>query len=602
LRVEASNLPDPSTHPIRPMLATEGAMPGGSAWAFEFVWDGLRAVAYLRPGRTRLLSGTDRPITSSYPELAALSALADVHGPLALDGKIVAFDQLGRPNVMPLRQRMSNSRPSTALVRRTPVTFYLLDVLHLHGRSTLELPYRQRRELLAELDLTGLPTALPPFFLDTDGQTVLHAAERHGLAGVVAKRLDSRYQPGRRSRAWVETLPRHTQQVVVGGWQPGGRSSNGAAGPPANGSSPNGATGPASNGATGPSPGGATGPASNGTAGPERVGALLVGVPGPAGLRYVGRINLGLDGAARRELAGRLDALAQPGCPFAEPRPADLRGARWLAPKLVGEISYRRWEMDGRLRNASWLGLCADVHPASVRGPVVLTSAPDAGLPVGPAGSVSVGLVLPPPAPAAELSALDEAVRLAQAEVRALRAQISPHFVYNALTTIASYVRTDPNRARELLLEFAEYTRYSFRAAAESTTLGDELANADRYLALESARFGDRLQVERDVADELLGVALPFLTVQPLVENAVRHGIEGTPRGGTVTITAARVGADCVLTVADDGLGMDPARLTDAVTDVRQRLRAAPGPAAALEVATAPDTGTTITLRLPGTP
>ena len=568
LPVEASNLPDPSTHPIRPMLATEGAMPGGSAWAFEFVWDGLRAVAYLRPGRARLLSGTDRPITSGYPELAALSALAEVHGPMALDGKIVAFDQLGRPNVMPLRQRMSNSRPSIALQRRTPVVFYLVDVLYLHGRSTLELPYRQRRELLGELDLTGLPAALPPYFLDTDGQTVLHAAERHGLAGVVAKRLDSRYQPGRRSRAWVETLPRHTQQVVVGGWQPGGRSSNGAGAEE-----------------------------SGGAEGRERVGALLVGVPGSAGLRYVGRISIGLDGVARRELAGRLDALAQPGCPFAEPRPADLRGARWLTPALVGEISYRRWEMDGRLRNASWLGLCADVHPASVRGPVVLTAAPDAGLPlVGPAGSLAPAAVAQP---AAELAALDEAVRLAQAEVRALRAQISPHFVYNALTTIASYVRTDPNRARELLLEFAEYTRYSFRAAAEATTLGDELANADRYLALEGARFGDRLQVKRDVAEELLDVVLPFLTVQPLVENAVRHGIEGTPRGGTVTVTAARVGVDCVLTVADDGLGMDPARLTDAVTDVRERLRAAPGPAAALEVDTAPEVGTTITLRLP---
>ncbi|HEX4250076.1 MAG TPA: histidine kinase [Pseudonocardia sp.] len=563
--MEASNLPDPSTHPIRPMLATEAAMPAGSAWAFEFVWDGLRAVTYLRPGRARLLSGTDRPITSSYPELAALAALAEAHGPMALDGKIVALDQLGRPNVMPLRQRMSNSRPSAALLRRTPVMFYLLDVLYLHGRSTLELPYRQRRELLAELDLSGLPAELPPYFLDTDGQTVLHAAERHGLAGVVAKRLDSRYQPGRRSRAWVETLPRHTQRVVVGGWQPGGRSSNGAADPGA-----------------------------EAAGGSDRVGALLVGVPGPAGLRYVGRINIGLDAAARRELAGRLDALAEQDCPFAAPRPADLRSARWLAPRLVGEISYRRWEMDGQLRNASWLGLCADVHPASVRGPVVLTAAPDAGLP--PPGAIGA---TPAAAPAAELAALDEAVRLAQAEVRALRAQISPHFVYNALTTIASYVRTDPNRARELLLEFAEYTRYSFRAAAESTTLGDELANADRYLALESARFGDRLQVKRDVAEELLDVVLPFLTVQQLVENAVRYGIEGTPRGGTVTITAARVGVDCVLTVSDDGLGMDPARLTDAVTDVRERLRAAPGPAAALEVDTVPEAGTTITLRLP---
>src|SRR5258705_137547 len=113
------------------MLATEGAMPAGSAWAFEFAWDGLSAVAYLRPGGTRLLPG--------------------------LDGRAV-------------------------------------------------------------------PAGLPPYFLDPDGPTVLHAGEQHGLAGVVAKRLDSRYQPGRRSRAWVETLPRHAQRVVIGGWQPSGRA------------------------------------------------------------------------------------------------------------------------------------------------------------------------------------------------------------------------------------------------------------------------------------------------------------------------------------------------------------------------------------------
>jgi len=558
--VEASILPDPSTHPIRPMLATEGAMPAGSAWAFEFVWDGLRAVAYLQPGRTRLLSGTDRAITASYPELAELSALADVHGPLVLDGKIIALDQFGRPNVLPLRQRMSSANPSAALRRRAPVLFYLVDVLYAHGRSTLELPYQRRRELLGELDISALPAELPPYFLDTDGPTVLHAAERHGLAGVVAKRLDSRYLAGRRSRAWVETLPRHTQRVVVGGWRPGGR------------------------------------PAASANAGRERIGALLVGVPGAGGLRYVGRITLGLDGPARRALAGRLDELARADCPFVEPSPDDVRDARWLSPMLVGEISYRRWGNDGQLRQASWLGLCPDEHPASVRGPMALATAPgavpDTGLPA-PAAEVV------PAAPAAELAALDEAVRLAQAEVRALRAQISPHFVYNALTTIASYVRTDPSLARELLLEFAEYTRYSFRPGAESTTLGDELANADRYLALEGARFGDRLQVKKDVDAGLLDVALPFLTVQPLVENAVRHGIEGTPRGGTVTITAAPVGGECVLTVSDDGLGMDPARLTDAVTDVRERLRAAPGPAASLEVETAPESGTTITLRLP---
>jgi hypothetical protein len=533
------------------MLASEGAVPVGSAWAFEFTWDGLRALAYLTPDRVRLVNATERLITHTYPELAAMAGIAERHGPLLLDGKIVALDQLRRPSSALLRQRSSNPAPSETLRASVPVQFYLADVLYLDGRPTVDLPYHRRRELLGELDLTGSGAVLPPYFLDTDGQTVLHAAQRHGLPGVVAKRLDSTYQGGRRSKAWVETVPRHTQRVVVGGWQP--------------------------------RPGE-----------PETVEALLVGVPVAAGLRYLGRITVGLDARATRALAPRLTGLARADPPFTEPPPeADARGARWLMPSLVGEISYRRQEDDGLPRHAGWLGLVTDAHPASVRGPL----APD-GEPVPPDGpGRSVESV--DQAASSELASLDEAVRLAQAEVRALRAQISPHFVYNALTTIASYVRTDPPRARELLLAFAEYTRYSFRSGAEHTTLGAELANADRYLGLEGARFGERLQVKRDVDDGLDDVPVPFLAVQPLVENAVRHGIEGTPRGGTVTISARRQGELCVLTVSDDGLGVDPARLTPALTDVRDRLRSAPGPAAAMEVAAGPDSGTTVTLRLP---
>ena len=130
-----------------------------------------------------------------------------------------------------------------------------------------------------------------------------------------------------------------------------------------------------------------------------------------------------------------------------------------------------------------------------------------------------------------ELAELDQSrARLVRAEVRALRAQISPHFVYNALTTIASFVRTDPERARELLLEFADFTRYSFRSHGEFTTLAEELRSIDRYLTLERARFGDRLEVRLQIAPEVLPVAVPFLGVQPLVENAVRHGLAAEDR------------------------------------------------------------------------
>ena len=158
-----------------------------------------------------------------------------------------------------------------------------------------------------------------------------------------------------------------------------------------------------------------------------------------------------------------------------------------------------------------------------------------------------------------ELADLDVSrADLARAEVRALRAQISPHFIYNALTTIAAFVRSDPDRARELLLEFADFTRYSFRQAGEFTTLADEMGNIEKYLTLERARFGDRLHIRWRIAPEVLGVVVPFLSIQPLVENAVRHGLAGRTGGGTVAVTAEDAGPDCLISVEDDGVGMDP--------------------------------------------
>jgi hypothetical protein len=541
--VKASDPPDVSA-PVRPMLAVDGAVPVGPAWGFEFVWDGLRVQLYLRPDRASVVSGSGRSVTSSYPELAGLRPLAERHGPLVLDGQLVTLDRLNRPTVAPLRQRMSTGRPSEGLLARAPVLFYAIDVLYAHGGSTMQLPYLRRRELLAELDLDGLPAKLPPFFVDTDGQTVLHAATQHGLAGIVAKRLDSKYQPGRRARAWVQTLPRHTQAVVVGGWLP-------RAGEP---SSP---------------------------------GSLLVGVPDATGsLRYLGRISTGLDRRARAELADWLARYARPECPFQDVPEAK---ASWLAPLLVGEVSYRRWETDGRLRHASWLGVRPDDHAASVRGPLVLVN-PDVPEPHSDVGRSAAN----------DLTALAESVRLAEAETRALQARISQHFLYNSLTSIASYVRTDPDRARGLLYDLADFTRYSYRTGGQITTLGAELANVDRYLALERARFGDRLRVEREVPEEVLDVPVPFLVVQELVQNAVRNGIEGSVRGGTVRIAAAPAGGThCVLTVSDNGLGSDPARLPEAIGDVRERLAAAPGPVAGLDVVTAPERGTTVTVRLP---
>jgi two-component system LytT family sensor kinase len=210
-----------------------------------------------------------------------------------------------------------------------------------------------------------------------------------------------------------------------------------------------------------------------------------------------------------------------------------------------------------------------------------------------------------------ELAELDSTrARMAEAQVRALRAQISPHFIYNSLTAIASFVRTEPDRARELLQEFADFTRYSFRRAGDFTTLAEELRSIDRYLLLERARFGDRLQVTLRVAPEVLPVSVPFLCLQPLVENAVRHGLEKKAGVGHVTVIAEDAGSECVISVEDDGVGMEPERVHAALHgpaagdgiglgNVDERLRTFFGDAYGLTVATAPGQGTKVSLRVP---
>ncbi|MEI2711795.1 MAG: histidine kinase [Nocardioides sp.] len=210
-----------------------------------------------------------------------------------------------------------------------------------------------------------------------------------------------------------------------------------------------------------------------------------------------------------------------------------------------------------------------------------------------------------------ELAELDaNRTLLMEAEVRALRAQISPHFIYNSLGAIASFVRTDPDRARELLLEFADFTRYSFRKHGEFTTLAEELRSIERYLLLEQARFGDRLRVTLRIAPEVLPITVPFLCLQPLVENAIKHGMEGRTGGGSIVIEAADRDRECVITVEDDGDGADPTAIelilagesdTDSIGlgNVDERLRRAFGDDYGLVVETAPGAGTKVIVRVP---
>jgi two-component system LytT family sensor kinase len=200
--------------------------------------------------------------------------------------------------------------------------------------------------------------------------------------------------------------------------------------------------------------------------------------------------------------------------------------------------------------------------------------------------------------------------RATEAELRALRAQISPHFIYNSLAAIASFVRTDPDRARDLLLEFADFTRYAFRRGGSFTTLAEELGNIEHYLALEQARFGDRLQVSLLVAPEVLSIAVPYLAIQPLVENAVHHGLESKEGVGHVSITASDLGSEAEIVVEDDGIGSDPDVVRAVLSGVQDgdsvglgnvdaRLRQVYGDDHGLAVETAPGAGTKVTFRVP---
>ena len=307
---------------ISPMLATPGALPAGPGWTYEFKWDGVRAVSYLDRHTVRVMSRNDLDVTASYPELVELlDLLAERRA--VLDGEIVALDDAGRPSFPVLQQRMHVRQPTVALLAAVPVQYEVFDLLRLEGTSLLAHPYEQRRALLEQLPLHGHSVHLPP--VSEDGPGTLAAADAAGLEGVVAKRRTSRYRPGRRSPDWIKVPFVRTQEVVIVGYQPGeGRRAG-------------------------------------------TIGALLLAVPGPDGaLHYAGGVGTGFTDAALHQLQRTLQPLVRPTAPLADVPREHARRAVWVEPTLVGEVAYRTWTPDQRLRHASWRGLRPDKTPADV--------------------------------------------------------------------------------------------------------------------------------------------------------------------------------------------------------------------------------------------
>jgi bifunctional non-homologous end joining protein LigD len=310
---------------VRPMLATLGELPEPPGWAYEFKWDGVRAIAYVDAGRVHLASRNDRDITAGYPELTALGKRFPRRRAI-LDGEIVALDAAGRPSFSLLQQRMHVRAPSAGLRERVPVQLYLFDLLHLGPTSLLDKPFTARRARLDGLGIDEDSLKIPPYWTDGEGPDLLNAAAEIGLEGVVAKRLDSTYQPGLRSRQWVKTPLNKTVEVIIGGWAPGeGRRSG-------------------------------------------TIGSLILGMYDETGqFRFVGNVGTGFTQQALADLKRQLEPLHRPTPPFAPPVPREhVRHATWVEPQLVGEVAYRTLTPERRMRHPAWRGLRPDRQPEEV--------------------------------------------------------------------------------------------------------------------------------------------------------------------------------------------------------------------------------------------
>ena len=318
---------DPDREPLperlAPMLARAGGLPSDeSQWAFEVKWDGVRALAYSKPGRLRFESRNFNDISARYPELRPLNRALSSHEAL-LDGEVVAFDADGRPSFERLQQRMHLTGESAVRrrARDLPVVYVIFDLLHLDGHPLVDLPYEERRKRLLELGLNGDHWQTPAHHVG-HGTALLEAVRAKRLEGVIAKRLGSRYEPGRRGGAWLKIKVTRRQEVVIAGWLPGeGRRR-------------------------------------------DRIGALLTGYHDGAELRFAGKVGTGFSEPELDRLAATLRSLERPTSPFSGRQPQ--RGAIFAEPALVAEVEFTEWTAEGMLRHPSYKGLRDDKPPEAI--------------------------------------------------------------------------------------------------------------------------------------------------------------------------------------------------------------------------------------------
>src|SRR5437879_2738825 len=315
---------EPMPEAVRPMMAKlgDGLPRVDRGWGYEFKWDGVRTLAFSQGGVLRLVSRNQEDVTARYPEVRGISEALGSHAAV-LDGEIVALGPDGVPSFEQLQQRMGLR--AQAEVRRqmrlVPVAYLIFDLLYLDGRLLFRVPYEERRRLLASLELSG-PSWQVPEHQEGDGRAMLQASQQMGLEGILAKRLDSLYEEGRRSANWLKIKHHQRQDFVVGGWSPGEGNRAG------------------------------------------QLGALLVGYRDGGKLVYAGKVGTGFTDSSLRQLMERLRGLARDDSPFDVGEvPA---AARFVEPRLVVEVEFVAWTRGGQLRASSYKGLRLDKDPAQV--------------------------------------------------------------------------------------------------------------------------------------------------------------------------------------------------------------------------------------------
>jgi bifunctional non-homologous end joining protein LigD len=295
-------------------------LPSGSGWAYEFKWDGVRALVDVVAGRVRIHSRLGNEVTVAYPELAGLGADLD---DALVDGEIVAFVD-NRPSFgqLQLRMHVRSARQAAELVDHAPVSFIAFDLLRLYGVDLTARPLSERRATLERLAADYPQWTVSPSF--DDGPATSAAARAHGLEGVVAKRVTSRYRFGTRTNDWVKVKFVQRDEFVVVGWE------------------------------------------ADAADGSATLSSLLLGYYDGDELRFAGKVGSGLSGRDSALLARRLVTRAE-GPPITPvPPPSPGRRATWVEPEVVVDVAYSHWADDGRLRHPVFMGIRTDKDPREV--------------------------------------------------------------------------------------------------------------------------------------------------------------------------------------------------------------------------------------------